>query len=112
MVLIIVKAVEIFEYGKNNNRYYNRIKLYKQVVEKALSIIKVFYLRYSLCFLFDNITSHFIYAKDILQIKDMNKRVGGKSLMLYNKQFDQENIRIINFMTFLDNKSEVIQKSV
>lgn len=85
MGLIIIKVVKIFEYGKNNNRYYNRVKLYKQVVEKALFIVEALYLRYSLYFLFDNTTSHSIYAKDIHQIKNMNERVGEKQLMLRNE---------------------------
>ncbi len=70
--------VKIFEYGKNNDEYWDRAKLYKEVIEKALPIAKAFYLGYSLCFLLDNITNHSIYAKDVLQIKDMNKTVGRK----------------------------------
>lgn len=34
------------------------------MVEKALSIAKIFYPRYLLCFIFNNITSHFIYIKN------------------------------------------------
>ena len=50
-----MKMVEVFEYRKNNNRYWNGVKLYKQVVSKALPIAEALYLRYSLLFLFDHI---------------------------------------------------------
>ena len=48
--LKFTKAAKIFEYGKNNDGYWDEIKLYKQVVEKALSIAKALYPGYSLCF--------------------------------------------------------------
>lgn len=43
-----------------------------------LSIAKLFYSEYLLFFLFDNITNYSVYAKDIFQVKDINKRCGGK----------------------------------
>ena len=64
--LLEEEAVEIFEYGKNNDGYENGAKLNQQVVNKALPIAKAFYLGYSLLFLFDNETNHSIYAKDTL----------------------------------------------
>ena len=82
--LKFTKAAEIFEYGKNNNKYWNGAKLYKQVVEKALPIAEALYPRYSLCFLFNNATSHSVYAKDALQVKEINKGVSGKQLWLRN----------------------------
>lgn len=60
------KVVEIFEYKKNNDKYWDKTKLYQQVVNIALSIVETFYLEYSLLFLFDNAISYFIYIKDIL----------------------------------------------
>lgn len=48
--LTITEAVEIFEYGKNNNGYWDRAKLHKQVVEKALPIAEALYPGYSLVF--------------------------------------------------------------
>ena len=84
--------------------------MYKQVVEKALPIAKALYPGYSFCFLFDNATSHFVYIKDVLQIKDINKRVGGKQLILRNKWFNQEGVRITHAITFFNDKGEVIQK--
>lgn len=58
--------VEIFEYAKNNNYYWDRAKLYKQVINKTLSILETFYPKYSLFFLVNNAISHSIYIKDIL----------------------------------------------
>ena len=110
--MTIIEAVKIFEYGKNNNRYWDRAKLHKQVVEKALSIAEALYLGYSLCFLFDNMTSHSIYIKNAFQIKDINKRVGKKQFILRNGWFDQKGVQITHPMAFLNDKSEVIQKKV
>ena len=76
--LKFTEAAEIFEYGKNNDGYWNGAKLHKQVVEKALPIAEALYPGYSLCFLFDNATSHSVDAKDTIQVKKMNKMVGGK----------------------------------
>ena len=56
--LLETEAVEMFEYGKNNDGYWDEAKLYKQLVNKALSITEALYPRYSLLFLFDNATSH------------------------------------------------------
>lgn len=66
--LLDTKAVEIFEYGKNNDGYWDRAKLYKQVIDKALPIAEALYPGYFLFFLFDNATSHSVYAKDALQV--------------------------------------------
>lgn len=60
-----IEVVENFEYKKNNDSYWNKVKLYKQVINKTLPIIKAFYPKYSLFFLFDNVTIHLIYTKDI-----------------------------------------------
>lgn len=46
--------------------YKEKIKLYQQVVNTILFIIKDFDLGYLFLLLFDNITSYFIYAKNIL----------------------------------------------
>ena len=67
--------MENFEYGKNNDGYWNGAKLYQQVINKALLIAEALYFGYSLLFLFDNATSHSMYTKDVLQVKNMNKSV-------------------------------------
>ena len=46
--LTFKEAVELFEHGKNNERYGNGPKLHKQVVTKALPIAKALYPGYSL----------------------------------------------------------------
>lgn len=86
--LVSTEAVEIFEYRKNNYRYWDGAKLHHQVMKKALPIAEVLYLGYSLLFLFDNATSHSVYAKDALQVKDMNKGIGGKRPQLRNEWYN------------------------
>lgn len=48
------------------------------MVNKALSITEAFYLEYSLIFLFNNATSHFVYIKDTFSAKDINKKIRRK----------------------------------
>ena len=48
--LLEEEAVEIFEYEKNNDHYWDGAMLYQQVVNKALSIAKALYPGYSLLF--------------------------------------------------------------
>lgn len=48
IALTILKVIRLFEYKKNNKKYWNKVKLYKYVVNKTLLIIKTFYLDYSL----------------------------------------------------------------
>lgn len=71
--LVHTEAVEIFEYGKNNNGYWDGANLHKQVVTKDLPTAQALYPGYSLLFIFDNATSHAVYAKDALRAKNMNK---------------------------------------
>lgn len=79
------EAVELFEYEKNNERYWDGAKLHQQVVNKALPIAKALYPGYSLLFHFNNAISHSVYAKDALQTKEMNKRPGGKQKHLRDR---------------------------
>src|SRR6267378_820791 len=58
------EAVEVLEYGKNREGYWDGAKLLKQVVNKALPIAEALFPGYSLFFLFDNATSHSVYAED------------------------------------------------
>lgn len=87
--LLEEKAVEIFEYEKNNDGYWDGAKLQQQVINKVLPIAEVFYPGYSFLFLFDNVISHFIYVKDAFQVKNINKRCEEKQLILCNRRFDQ-----------------------
>lgn len=86
--LLTIEVVEIFEYRKNNNGYWDRAKLHHQVVGKALSIREGLYPRYSLLFLFDNATKHSVYVKDILRVKNINKAIGSKQPQLHNEWYN------------------------
>lgn len=90
------EAVEIFEYGKNNDDYWDGAKLYQQIVNKALPIAKALYLSYSLLFLFDNATSHSVYVKDALQVKDINKSSERKQPVLRNDWFEKKGPELRN----------------
>lgn len=100
------KVVENFKYEKNNNNYWDRIKLYQQIINKALLIIKVFYFGYSLFFLFNNVISHSFYAKDVLQVKDINKRFREKQFILRNRWFEKEGTQVMQPINFLNYKNE------
>lgn len=98
--LLKTKAIKVFEYGKNNNRYWDWAKPHKQVVNKALSIAEALYPEYSLLFLFDNATSHSVYAKDALQIQEMNKGIGGKQDQLCNGWFEKDGAIVHQLMNY------------
>jgi hypothetical protein len=70
--LTVDEAVEILEYGKNREGYWDGAKLLEQVVNKALPIAEALFPGYSLFFLFDNATSHSVYAEDALRTTKMN----------------------------------------
>ena len=88
------------EYGKNNNRYWDGAKLYQQVINKTLPITKVLYPGYSLLFYFDNAINHSIYTKDILQVKDIKKGIGGQKPQLRNRWFNHDNNQINQLINF------------
>lgn len=54
----ITKVIKLFEYKKNNGKYWNKTKLVQWIVNKALLIAKVLYFSYFLLFLFNNATSY------------------------------------------------------
>lgn len=58
--LIETKAVEIFEFEKNNQRYWIRADKLKKIKIIMLPIVQALYLGYFLFFLFDNTISHLI----------------------------------------------------
>ena len=74
--LTMTEVVELFEYGKNHEEYWGGIKLHEQVISKALPVAEALYPSYALLFLFDNATSHLVYAKNALCTKDINKKTG------------------------------------
>lgn len=93
--LVSMEIVKIFEYKKNNDKYQDWAKLHHQVINKALLITKILYLGYFFLFFFDNVTNHSIYIKNALQVKDMNKDIGGKQPILHNDYYNLNSIRII-----------------
>lgn len=62
----VTKVIKFFEYEKSNESYWDEPKLYIQVVNKALSIVKALYPGYSLYFLFDNAISYSVFVQDAL----------------------------------------------
>lgn len=110
--LLEIEVVEVFEYGKNNNGYWDRAKLHKQVVSKAFPIAEALYPGYSLLFLFDTVTSHSIYAKDALQAQEMNKGVGGKQVQLRNGWFERNGVRVEQSMNYDEVNGQHIPKGI
>jgi hypothetical protein len=76
-----LEAVELFEYGKREG-YWDGACLLKQLTEKALPIAQFLYPGYDLVFMFDNATSHSIYAEDALKVSSMCKGKGKKQAFL------------------------------
>lgn len=60
-----------------------------------MPIGEALYPGYELFFLFDNATSHSIYALDALQVVHMNKRSGGQQLFLRPEWFIGPNQEVI-----------------
>lgn len=91
--------MEILKYKKNNEGYWDGVKLVKQDKEKALSIAEVLYPRYSLLFLFDNANSHLVYLTDALRVKNMNKGFGGKQAFLKDGWYFQDGLQVTQKMS-------------
>lgn len=104
--------VKIFEYGKNNNGYWDGAKLHQQVVNKALPIAEALYPGYSLLFLFDNATSHLVYAKDALQVHKMNKGPGGQQAQLRNGWYMPDCIKMNQPISYQDDQRKFVQKGI
>ena len=110
--IIITEAVVLFEYGKANEGYWDGSKLHQQVVNKALPITEALYPGYSLLFLFDNATSHSVYAQNALRTTQMNKGVGGKQPWLCDGWFERDGVRITQPMSFQKADGILVQKRV
>lgn len=93
--LTIIETVELFEYGKSNEGYWDGPRLHKKVVNKALPIAKALYPSYPLLFLFDNDISYFVFAQDALHTIQMNKSTKGQQYLLYNRWFKKDVALII-----------------
>lgn len=70
---ILFKAATYFESRKMEEGYWIGEHLLDQISKKILLIEEILYSDYKLLFIFDNATSHAVYAKDALQIENMNK---------------------------------------
>lgn len=70
------------------------------MVNKALLIAEVLYPGYSLLFLFDNATSHSVFAEDALCITQMNIETKGQQPWLRNGWFKKNGACIIQPMSF------------
>lgn len=82
------------------------------MVNKALPIAEALYPGYSLLFLFDNATSHSVYADNALCTGGMNKGSGGKQVWLRNGWFEREGIRIEQPMSYQEANGSQFQKEI
>jgi hypothetical protein len=78
---IPLEAAVLFEYGKEEGHWVGE-KLLEQLKTKALPIATALYPGYQFLFLFDNATSHAVYARDALRVVNMNKGTGGQQPLL------------------------------
>jgi hypothetical protein len=78
---IPLEAAVLFEYGKEDG-YWDGQNLVEQITKQALPIATALYPGYQFLFLFDNATSHSVYADDALLVDGMNKGVGGQQPLL------------------------------
>lgn len=92
--------VELFEYIKNNKEYWNRLKLCKPVIIKALPIAKALYLRYSLLILFNNAITLLVYVDNAFCRTRINKKSKRKQVQLHNIWYENNKIRIEQPMSY------------
>ena len=97
---IPLEAAILFEYGKEDG-HWDGERLLHQIVNRALPIAEALYPGYDLFFLFDNATSHLIYAKDALRTTHMNKGEGGLQPFLRNGWFKNGDTVCIQEMSYL-----------
>ena len=82
------------------------------MVQKALPIAEALYPGYSLLFLFDNATSHSVYADNALRASNMNKGSGGKQAWLRNGFYHIGGVRFEQPMSYQDPHGTWIQKGI
>lgn len=81
-------------------------------MNKALPIAEALYPGYSLLFLFDNATSHSVYADNALRSGNMNKGPGGKQSWLRNGWFEKDGMQVEQSMSFQEMNGQFTQKGV
>ena len=106
------EAVEIFEYGKNNDGYWDRPKLLKQVVNKTIPVAKALYPGYSFLFMFNNATSHVLYAENALCTDDMNKSSRGKQALLRDGWFETDGHHYPQQISYFTQDGSLIPKGI
>lgn len=89
------KAATYFKYRKMEEGYWTIEHLLDQIQKKALSIKKTLYPGYELLFMFHNATRYAVYAKDALQVGNMNKSSGSQQPFLYPGWYTGANREII-----------------
>ena len=110
---IPLEAAVLFEYGKDEG-YWDGKMIVQQATDKALPIAETLYPGYSFLFLFDNATSHAIYADDALRVGKMNKNEGGQQSFLRDGWFGcRENLQKMSYSKIDSSGKEVlVQKGV
>ena len=89
-----------------------------QIINKTLPITESLYPGYELLFMFDNATSHSIYAKDALQASQMNMRQGCLQIFLWAGWYTAANEESIiqdmstSIINFAAGKSTTVQKRI
>ena len=81
-------------------------------MSKALPIAEALYPGYSLLFLFDNATSHSVYANNALRTGGMNKNSSGKQAWLRNGWYEKDNAQIEQPMSYQTVTGQWTQKNV
>ncbi len=79
-----LEDVEIFDYEKNNKRYWKGKIFLKQVVEKGILIAQALYFEYQQLFFFTNVISHFVFAFDAFQLNKINKEIKSQQIFFRN----------------------------
>lgn len=64
------------------------------------------------CFFFNNVTSHSIYAKGVLQVQDINKGAGGQQPQLRNGWFYCHGIQVDQPTDFKGDNGQLTQKGI
>ena len=109
--LNMTKTVEVFEYRKNDEWYWDRVKLHRKMFDKTLPTAEVFY-QDSPLFLFDNANSHFVYVENFLRTKVMNKKIRWKQTWLCNGRYYKDGIWIVLPKNFEDTDGSCTQKKM
>jgi hypothetical protein len=106
---IPLEAAVFFEYGKEAG-YWDGQGLVDQIKKKALPIAEALYPGYQFLFLFDNATSHSVYARDALRVVKMNKGTGGQQPLLRDGWYHDGDSFVMQQM--YDNKVDPITGAV